>query len=877
MKKLFIPFLAFALAFAGCAKDPVVDPDTDDPVEVEDAVIFSGTTDLGGTPVGDPVKWTQSDVIGIFFMTDDATYGTPVNAKYTAQNSAMTSAFTNVTTNDVIKYKLIEGEQPDAGAAFFAYYPHSSSANDYKLDAASLTLKIKTGIPATHTHGTAGAQKFMIGKDTAPTADESGKVSADMKFMNLFATLNLQLKGTGTIKTMTIEGADLGYLSGWVDIDKFEPMPDPANPYTAANLISTGIFTPETGIQPHSKITVNFGEGLALSETEAVEVPVGVFPFAVPSTGLKLAFVDVYDNDMGEYTVLNASGDSGREIKSNHTVDIALSGIEGQELTLPVGTVLLNENFDWIAPLWPTGNIDNQGWPTTGGADLRWDNAPDELKALANEKGYAFTLYVYYRADADNGYIKTGRTDDSGGVMLPALAGLTVAPHKLKVTLDAAVYSNEGGTTLDEDKTLKIHVLDSEGEILSTRTQTISGINNHFAWKRFWVILDGVTSANKIMINDEHSTSTAGANRNRIFFDNVKVEVASANATAGSEEIANPADIFIEDENPEILGSANSSTIASIRARGKWSAQVTSGSDWLTIGALPTSATSGNARFGNLTLTAISENPSTTTPRTAQIAVTSSSMSGNAADAKTKTFTVSQLGSSVAATFDGVIYRETVSEGEATISANVLLQSWNDWYKTGPGSATVTYSHGASSDANNRIDIRTSAMVPAGAYPYYSRGGNVYTGASAYAGSTFIINDMSINNLDGPYTPASVVFSMGTNMSATCERTSTIDPETLASTSTPYSGTTVTFYFKRNTDADWTAVPFPTRGDEATYQCIGGGNAGTYKRVVFDPIQLNGATSISFKAVAHAYQAGRMDDFMLVDPAIFDVGTFANY
>ncbi len=200
-------------------------------------------------------------------------------------------------------------------------------------------------------------------------------------------------------------------------------------------------------------------------------------------------------------------------------------------LTQSPGTVVLEENFSWLA-------YGNAVFYTTTG-ETRYDNWTQEQK----DKGWTTTVNTTAGSGttpllyARQGFVKLGKTGYGGDLISPVLSKI-VGTVDLQVTFKAIPYMTATGTM--DDNILKVSVIGpgtisqsqfiidnwpvypaDAGAVLDYCTGMWS---DPVATRTFTIT--GATSATQIMfLGYDYYLVGVGAGKNRIFLDDIKVEI----------------------------------------------------------------------------------------------------------------------------------------------------------------------------------------------------------------------------------------------------------------------------------------------------------------------------------------------------------------
>ena len=200
-------------------------------------------------------------------------------------------------------------------------------------------------------------------------------------------------------------------------------------------------------------------------------------------------------------------------------------------LTQSPGTVVLEENFSWLAYGSPVF------YTTTG--ETRIDNWTQEQKdkgwtsTVNTVEGSGSTPLVYAR----QGFVKLGKTNYGGDLISPVLSKIT-GTQTLRVTFKAIPYMTAAGTK--DDNILRVSVIGS-----GTVSQTEFIIDNWPVYPTdaalvtdycigMWsapeatrtFTVTGATSDTQIkFLGGDYDLRTVGVLKNRIFLDDIKVEI----------------------------------------------------------------------------------------------------------------------------------------------------------------------------------------------------------------------------------------------------------------------------------------------------------------------------------------------------------------
>jgi hypothetical protein len=195
-------------------------------------------------------------------------------------------------------------------------------------------------------------------------------------------------------------------------------------------------------------------------------------------------------------------------------------------MTQSPGTVVLEENFSWL-------NYGNVVFYTTTG-ETRYDSWTQAEKDM----GWTSTLNTYSGDTplyARPGFVKLGKTSYGGDLISPALSKLD-GTQTVTVTFKAIPYQTAGGTR--DDNFLNISVIGpgtvSQTQFIIDNWPTYPAENVTDYCIGMWsapeatrtFTITGATSETQIkFLGGDYALSGIGAGKNRIFLDDIKVEI----------------------------------------------------------------------------------------------------------------------------------------------------------------------------------------------------------------------------------------------------------------------------------------------------------------------------------------------------------------
>ena len=261
MKKCTFIMLAAVLSFAACqeVEAPLAEEN------VLSAVIEQDETTKTEMDDNNNILWSANDQI-IAFMK--SSYGHKYQVK---------SSFIGKSYADFSRISSAGGDDLSAGNEWdhnVAYYPYSSSVECLK-SGSNYTLDVV--LPSEQTYA---AESFGNGSMAMVAVSEDNNIV----FKNVLGGMKLQLRGTQTVKSISLQGKNNEKLSGAATVTAYTDETKPA--ITMASGASTSV-------------TLNCGSGVQLNESKATE-----FIISLPPVLFSKGFtVTVTDAEGQTYTV----------------------------------------------------------------------------------------------------------------------------------------------------------------------------------------------------------------------------------------------------------------------------------------------------------------------------------------------------------------------------------------------------------------------------------------------------------------------------------------------------------------------------------------------------------------------------------------------
>lgn len=229
------------------------------------------------------------------------------------------------------------------------------------------------------------------------------------------------------------------------------------------------------------------------------------------------------------------NGDDGEDAGPVFEVTNAPEGGGGGGI--PAGTVVFEEDFEWLEPYATAANAPDDVTNNSVGSspNIFTTTALQPILADLQTKGYGFIWggkgLEWSTAEPDSGngrtlylqknYLKFGKSDYSSGLILPALSALTSAAN-VELTFDWC-WCMTGGSKPDI-MTLTAAVSGGESTEL-TSSQPTAEDQTKLEWQHASVTINGATAETRITLrptnSDPYVSNTRG--QNRWYLDNIKI------------------------------------------------------------------------------------------------------------------------------------------------------------------------------------------------------------------------------------------------------------------------------------------------------------------------------------------------------------------
>ncbi len=260
MKKVLTISILAALMLCGCQKEAMQQGG-----EANQAPqTFTATIDDGATKTvlgtAGKVLWQKGDLVSIFA-------GSKANSQYKVSDESAGSGLGTL--------EYVSTPSGDYGSMAYnaAYYPYSSAISfgvTGKAGTVTGYMFYDVYLPITQIY----AENSFAG-GAFPMVAVNKSENTDFQFKNVLGGLKLQLKGTAKIKSVSISGNDNETLSGNATVNAFD------TPSVSMNSTADAFKT----------VTLDCGEGVQLSETEATSFIIALPPMTM-SKGFTITVKD---------------------------------------------------------------------------------------------------------------------------------------------------------------------------------------------------------------------------------------------------------------------------------------------------------------------------------------------------------------------------------------------------------------------------------------------------------------------------------------------------------------------------------------------------------------------------------------------------------
>jgi len=368
---VFMPF--------SCSKEAVKEnPLTDNSSQLikisgEDANAATKTT-LDGLVT----SWNVGDRVGVYCPGAQGVNGWE-NIPYTASSTASSSAFT--------------GSLTWGGGSFYnfyAYYPYNSYCEPWGNHWGVVPISLAYGQTqsAGNSSSHLSALDFMVATPVSPALGVEGtSTSVNLRYNHVFTILEFQIKGTGTLKaiSLTVPTNPIAFSGGTIDITKATP--------------ATGIsYTIGGTLVTSNQVVVTLGSAPTLSTTTATTV----YMVINPGTQTGTCIIGLDNGTTTSYISRAAPG--GGFLRGKKYV-VAIAAADAAAATVP-------------------------GTPTIGTATAGDEQARVTFTASASNGGSAITKYTV----TSNPGSKTGTGGTASSIIVTGLTNGTAYTFTVTAT-----------------------------------------------------------------------------------------------------------------------------------------------------------------------------------------------------------------------------------------------------------------------------------------------------------------------------------------------------------------------------------------------------------------------------------------------------------
>lgn len=315
-------------------------------------------------------------------------------------------------------------------------------------------------------------------------------------------------------KTFESRLADIAFIVGDQEFPVLFRIEQAGNvPYISVDQAGTGVSIPAAGGSVEIKITANVDWQYSIDDDSWIT------SHEKTKTGVIIAAPENFEPE--RTLTLTVTSPEHPEVSAKIVV------------TQSDGSVMLEENFNWLA----YGNA----IPYETSGEKRYDTWTEAEKARGWYSTPVTTANNEQLCYARQGFVKLGKTDFGGDLISPKLARIKGTVN-IKVTFKAAGYISAGSATAStgakDDNLLKIFVLGAgtasvESFIINNYpndkgADNAGVVNNIWADDRAYTFtVTGATSETQIkfMGGEDYSLKGIGQGKNRIFLDDIKVEL----------------------------------------------------------------------------------------------------------------------------------------------------------------------------------------------------------------------------------------------------------------------------------------------------------------------------------------------------------------
>ncbi len=349
MKKVLTISVLAALALCSCQKEAMQQGGEANqaPRTITASIVDGATKTTLGT--GGKVLWQAGDLVSVFA-------GSKANSKYQVSDGSAGSS------SGTLEYVSTPSGDYDSMIYNAAYYPYSAAISFGVTGKGGTVTGYKfydVYLPITQIY----AENSFAGGAFPMVAVNKSTENTDFQFRNVLGGLKLQLKGTAKIKSVSISGNDNETLSGNATVFASD------TPSVSMNSTADAFKT----------VTLDCGEGVQLSETEATS-----FIIALPPMTMSKGFtITVKDSE-------------GKQMKlvSNREQTITRSAL------LEMPEVVFKDNTDYTKEPFTLTCTDGASY-----VEIKAVGSPDAIYLEYSTDGESWSTYIL---DATKVKLKSG-------------------------------------------------------------------------------------------------------------------------------------------------------------------------------------------------------------------------------------------------------------------------------------------------------------------------------------------------------------------------------------------------------------------------------------------------------------------------------------
>ena len=360
MKKRFVFSILAAFAVCSCQVEEINETTPDSTQEViREAKVFTAIIDDTTTPetrtsldAEGNVLWKQGDQVSIFA-------GSTINEQYQVTDAS--DGKTAASLNKVSDPGFVAGTDIDHNVAF---YPYASTAAIAKSAGSYVISDITLPATQTYAEGSFGNGAFPMAAVTGSTGD------MNLKFKNVLGGLKLQLKGMGSVASISITGNNNEVLCGATEV-------------TVANGDTPSINLTDASAKT---VTLDCGAGVALDSETATP-----FIIALPPITMTGGFTVIVTDTEGKQM----------EIKSTKSQTITRSSLLKMPVVVYVGAAVIPDCVDLgLSVCWASCNL-GASKPEEYGDYYAWGeidpyySSQDPLTWKDGKTGYNWASYKW--------------------------------------------------------------------------------------------------------------------------------------------------------------------------------------------------------------------------------------------------------------------------------------------------------------------------------------------------------------------------------------------------------------------------------------------------------------------------------------------------